>query len=93
LRALGHYFLFLIPFYVPALSGFIVEIYDFIQLKFKNYPKAFAADFWLSGLFLPNLFCRFGDNSPGGCLSSRVRCSGCVHAFFRSFLYGRTNSC
>jgi len=35
-RSPGHYFLFLIPFYVPALSGFIVEIYDFMQLKFKN---------------------------------------------------------
>lgn len=40
-RSPGHYFLFLIPFYVPALSAFILEIYDALTKRF-SYMKKFS---------------------------------------------------
>ena len=51
-RSPGHYFLFLIPFYVPAISGFIVEIYDFMQAKFKNMLIAKLNIYMFTGLVL-----------------------------------------
>jgi len=63
-RSPGHYFVFLIPFYVPVLAGFIIEIIDFVTSKIMHFTKNlkvrinanFIYGFILSLIFIPSIW-------------------------------------